>query len=159
MAEFSEYREVGSRGKKRFNLIRKPNLKDASNDYRKLSNQLSPFPNYSGYCMYSAAKCEHSIVGSLKEQFNQSMQFYDTDNTTIANKTNQILEHFINDAIWVEFQTWLDTARIFKEIDTFEKDINGTISAYAHAIQTCSSSQILTLVLSELAMIYIKHHR
>lgn len=172
MSEFAQYREISNRLKKRFNLIRKPNLKESSESYRKLAQQLTPFPNYSGYCMYSAAKCEHQIVGSLKEQLNQSSnsitgeaQKADSQSnvsilpSSSSNRANQALENLLSEALWTEFQSWLDTARIFSQTDQMEVDINGAISAYAHAIQTCPSPRMLSVVLIELASLYLKHQR
>ncbi|OTF74022.1 hypothetical protein BLA29_000731 [Euroglyphus maynei] len=178
MSEFVQYREISNRLKKRFNLIRKPNLKESSESYRKLAQQLAPFPNYSGYCMYSAAKCEHQIVGSLKEQLNQSTNSItgeaqkavdsqsnvsirpsSSSSSSSSNRTNQALENLLSEALWTEFQSWLDTARIFSQTEQMEMDINGAISAYAHAIQTCPSPRMLTVVLIELASLYVKHQR
>ncbi|XP_027202509.1 uncharacterized protein LOC113796435 [Dermatophagoides pteronyssinus] len=176
MSEFVEYHEITNRLKKRFNLIRKPNLKESSESYRKLAQQLTSYPNYSGFCLYSASKCEHQIVGSLKEQLNQSSSSSSIGDATTksdshsqssnrssssssSNRSNQALENLLSEALWIEFQTWLDTARMFSQIDSIEMDLNGAISAYAHAIQTCPSPRILTLVLIELAEFYRKNER
>src|SRR5699024_8271900 len=71
MAEFSQFRDINGRLKKRFNLLRKPNLREASDSFRRLSTEVKDFADYSGYCLFSAAKCEHQIVGALREQASQ----------------------------------------------------------------------------------------
>ncbi|KAH9417405.1 hypothetical protein DERP_007403 [Dermatophagoides pteronyssinus] len=147
MSEFAEYHEITNRLKKRFNLIRKPNLKESSESYRKLAQQLTPYPNYS----------VHSIGDATTKSDSHSQS--SNRSSSSSNRSNQALENLLSEALWIEFQTWLDTARMFSQIDSIEMDLNGAISAYAHAIQTCPSPRILTLVLIELADLYRKNER
>lgn len=67
MAEFAQYRDITSRLKKRFTL-RKPNYREASEAFKKLATELGSFPDYAGYCLLTAAQCEHNIVLGFKEQ-------------------------------------------------------------------------------------------
>ncbi|KAF7489914.1 hypothetical protein SSS_00345 [Sarcoptes scabiei] len=160
MTEFAQIKEINDRHKKRFQLIRKPNLKELSDSYRKISTLLSPFPNYSGYCSYLSAKCEHQIVGALKDQLNQheSSPTLSTNSFHSENRNKKTLLNLTNEAIWREFQTWLDTARIFTQKDGQSLD-DEWISAYAHAMQTCPSSSMLSMIANEFANNYVLNNR
>ncbi|RWS00606.1 factor VIII intron 22 protein-like protein [Dinothrombium tinctorium] len=66
MADFSQYKTISSKLKKRF-LVRKPNLNEASEQFSALSRELKQFKSYSGYCHLAVARCEHSLGNSNNE--------------------------------------------------------------------------------------------
>lgn len=164
MAEFSQYREITAKLKKRFTL-RKPNFREAAESFKKLSGELSDFKDYAGYCMLSAAQCEHNIVGSLREQqlSSSSTPFSSSPSASTSSPRpgsavasnlflgsgSHGLERVLQTATLTEFQTFLDTARLFKEAD----EVNAAISAFAHASQICPES-ILPILYSEWADMY-----
>lgn len=155
MSEFAQFREINGKLNKKFNLLRKPNLRESSESFRKLSSELKPFPEYAGYCMFSAAKCEHQIVQALKEQLQSSSSA--TGTTSPLTRTHIGLDRLLQASQLAEFQTWLETARIYKQGS--EEDFNAVISSYAHAIQTCPSESLLAVVLAEFASLYKEHRR
>ena len=170
MSEFSNYRDISSKLKKRFSL-RKPNYLEAASSFKKLSNELNSFSEYSGFCLYSAAQCHHNNVVLLQEQkakSNSGINLFlpstssssnnrtqsrpgtavqsDTFGTLQSNVTASDLgkNRILNVAQQTESQTWLDAARKLKEAG----EINGATSAYWHCSQTCA--------LPQLAMIYFE---
>ncbi|KAI2804197.1 hypothetical protein BLOT_003176 [Blomia tropicalis] len=188
MAEFSQYREITAKLKKRFTL-RKPNFREASASFKKLSNELSDFKDYAGYCMLSAAQCEHNIVGALHEQqlsrsssFGNGSKSGTTEGTSIPGSSRASstsprpgsavstastspfshltttdglgLDRILQASTLTEFQTWLDTARLFNEAD----EVNGAISAFAHAAQICPE-HLLPLIYAEWASIFLSRER
>lgn len=174
MAEFAKYREITAKLKKRFTL-RKPNFREASESFKKLSAELNDFKDYAGYCMLSAAQCEHNIVGSLREQQLGYSGIRSASSTSpkpgsavsasslfsspaasgsSLSPNNQGLERVLQSATLTEFQTWLDTARLFKEAD----EVNGAISAFAHSVQICPE-KLLPLVYSEWAEMFSSRQR
>ena len=187
MAEFAKYRQITAKLNKRFTL-RKPNFREASESFKKLSNELIDFKNYAGYCMLSAAQCEHNIVGTLREQqigsasslevetnlpASSSSRFFIptpkpgsavhassslNPNSSVASATPTSpitgLERVLQAATLSEFQTWLDTARLFKEGD----EVNGAIAAFAHSAQICPE-KLLPLVYAEWAEMFRSRKR
>lgn len=153
MAEFGQYREINSKLNKRFNLLRKPNLREGSESFRRLSSELSPFADYSGYCLYSAAKCDHQVVESLRDQ----LQLTSNVTGSPLSKSNIRLDRLLHCSLLAEFQCWLDTARALNRGP--DDQINACISAYAHAVHTCPSQPMLTVVLCEFASLFKRLQR
>lgn len=59
-ADFSNYKEVTVRLKKK-SILRKPNFVEAKEEFKAISRRLAPhYPSYSGFCMLAAAKCDQS---------------------------------------------------------------------------------------------------
>lgn len=176
MAEFAQYREVTAKLKKRFTL-RKPNFREASESFKKLACELKDFKEYAGYCMLSAAQCEHNIVGSLREQQISSSSSFGSStahsssnapgtarprSAATATSSFQLLgssasvglDRIVQTATLTEYQTLMETARLFKDSD----EVNGAISAFAHAAQICPEA-FLPLLYSEWAEMYREKKR
>lgn len=66
MTNFEGYHEIAEKLKKRFTL-RKPNLHEVADDFRRLSKDLLDSPEYAGFSMLSAAQCEHNIAVELEQ--------------------------------------------------------------------------------------------
>lgn len=66
MADFSQYKAISGKLKKRF-LLRKPNLNEISEQFASLGRDLRDFKSYSGYCSLAVARCEHNMGNSSSE--------------------------------------------------------------------------------------------
>ncbi|XP_074597694.1 40-kDa huntingtin-associated protein-like isoform X2 [Brevipalpus obovatus] len=66
MGDFSQYRAIHSKLKRRFPL-RKPNYSQASKQFTDLSQDFKDFELFAGYCCLASARCEHSLGNSNME--------------------------------------------------------------------------------------------
>lgn len=66
MSDFSNYKIISGKLKKRFSL-RKPNLNEVSEQFSALSRDLKDFKAYSGYCSLAVARCEHTMGNTAAE--------------------------------------------------------------------------------------------
>lgn len=76
---FAQYRTIAAKLKKRF--MKKPNVKEASEDYGKLANSLKneDNPQYAAVCFQAMAKCDHLMgdsSGEAEAWANAGRQFF-----------------------------------------------------------------------------------
>jgi hypothetical protein len=76
---FAQYRAISAKLKKRF--MKKPNVKEASEDYGKLANRLKneDNPHYSAMCFQAMAKCDRLMgdsSGEAEAWANAGRQFF-----------------------------------------------------------------------------------
>lgn len=55
MTEFSQYKQINSKLKKRF-LLKKPNLNETSEQFQELSKELKDQKAYAGFCCLAVGK-------------------------------------------------------------------------------------------------------
>ncbi|RWS25118.1 factor VIII intron 22 protein-like protein [Leptotrombidium deliense] len=160
MADFSQYKTISSKLKKRF-LLRKPNLNEASEQFLALSRELKEFKSYSGYCHLAVARCEHSL-GNVNNEFNALLAaarlFRDTGDINAAISAYRhamvVSEEALLPSVYTELanmyssnKRFLEAADTFKEAALFKQAAYCYVDAQKfelafHCFEKCALEQL-----------------